>query len=135
MMCAPRELDNAPGFWQCSQCGYVNHRESRSPFKRKCSTANIDPRSNLASIQTNGPTRTSNEVLVIITNFCEFCPAWNPAAEKKKCKYCGCGSSDTVENLHKRRIRNCPKGHWTEASLQKYLHPNNTSSTDFEKSP
>lgn len=92
------------------------------PVKRKCrgfrmAVAIPEENSNLASIQANGPTRTDTEVQHIITTYCETCPAWQPAAEKKKCKFCGCGATDTIENLHRRRIRNCPKGHWTEADI------------------
>lgn len=86
----------------------------------------LPPCANHHSVKTNGVERTDAEVIFIISNYCQWCEHWLGMAGKKKCRSCGCGSTETIEHLHKRRIKNCPRkgspAYWDEVTLQKRLH-------------
>lgn len=115
---------------RCPRCGHRRKSKYRpNMVHRTCGRLGPSSRvrseplaENLDSVKSNGPTRTDAEVLYIIANHCSWCPNWIPTAKKKKCKACGCGSTETVENLHRRRIKNCPRQNepaaWTEQMLQ-----------------
>ncbi len=114
----------------CSNLKCGHKRTSKLPpekLHRQCDGIDTKLNKKIAAVKQHGAERSDHEIAFIIASYCSFCPHWDPTAAKKKCRFCSCGATDTIEHLHRRRVADCPKPNvpatWSEESIRRQLEP------------
>lgn len=120
----------APGIYQCGRpgCGRRNLQPLPGPPRAVCLVPD-PPEKKPAKFN---PTRTNEEIEVILATWCSTCNHYHPDEPKRKCHLAGCGSVDFLEDRLRRRLFKCPKSAkfhppadcWTEEDLQRAMAEN-----------